>query len=178
VAAAGAVIAALVTTLSPGHSTASAAGAGPSQQPTGPVATPTPTVGSLQVTELQVGDCLTGANMELDTSNPWPKRTQAVPCGQAHTAEVFFADNNFWPKNSIFPGSSAITKDGNAACDKAFQSYVGIGYQKSVYTWTNIIPDASTWPAGDRGLHCIAYHATSTHPAGVPMTGSIRGTQK
>ena len=173
VAACGAVIAVLVVWLGSGHSTASA---GASPHPTGPA--PAPTVGNLQLARLQVGDCLTGANMELNTSNPWPKLTLAVPCGQPHTAEVFFADNNFWPKNSPFPGSSAITKDGNTACDKAFQSYVGISYTKSMYTWTNIIPDTSTWPTGDRGLHCVAYYSTPKQPAGASITGSIRDARK
>lgn len=174
-AACGAVIAALVVSLGSGHSAASVQH---SPQPTRPTATPTPTVGNLQLAQLQVGDCLTGANMQLNTSNPWPKLTLAVPCSRPHTAEVFFADNNFWSKNSPFPGSSTISKDGNTACDKAFHSYVGIPYAKSMYTWTNIIPDASTWPKGDRGLHCIAYYSTPKQSGGASITGSIRGARK
>ena len=82
--------------------------------PTRPTAT-APAVGNLRLTQLQVGDCLTGANMELNTSNPWPKLTSVVPCRQPHTAEVFFADNNFWPQNTPFPGNGRISKDGKAA---------------------------------------------------------------
>jgi hypothetical protein len=171
----GAIIAALVISLGSSHSTASAR---PSPSPTRPTAAPTPTVGNLQLAQLQVGDCLTGANMELNTSNPWPKLTSAVPCSQPHTAEVFLANNYFWPKNSPFPGSKTISKDGNAACDNAFQSYVGIVYSKSIYTWTNIIPDASAWSTGDRGLHCVAYYSTPKQPAGANITGSIRGSRK
>jgi len=143
---------------------------------TRPTAT-APAVGNLRLTQLQVGDCLTGANMELNTSNPWPKLTSAVPCRQPHTAEVFFADNDFWPKDISYPGSAAIAEDGNAACNSAFRSYVGIAFSMSVFTWTNIIPDASTWPSGDRGLHCIAYHSTHEQPAGATLTGSIRGSR-
>jgi Septum formation len=130
------------------------------------------------VVQMRAGDCLTGSNMELNTSDPWPRLTMAVPCSQPHTAEVFFADNDFWPKNGPYPGDSGISKDGTAACNSAFQSYVGISYAKSAYSWANIIPDATTWSAGDRALHCIAYHATPGQPAGVTMTGSIRGTRK
>ncbi len=128
--------------------------------------------------EFRVGDCLTGANMQLDTTEPWPKLTTAVSCSRPHTAEVFFADNNFWPANSPFPGASAISKAGNTACDNAFRSYVGVPLAKSVYTWTNIIPDAATWPIGDRALHCIAYYATPGQPAGVKLTGSIKESRK
>jgi hypothetical protein len=135
-------------------------------------------VGSLQLYQLRAGDCLTGSNMELNTTDPWPKLTLAVPCNQAHTAEVFFADNNFWPQNSSFPGSAAVSKTGNAECNNAFRSYVGIAYSKSIYTWTNIIPDASTWPNGDRALHCVAYFSTPQERAGATLTHSIKGSRK
>jgi serine/threonine protein kinase len=173
-----AVIVALVVGLGGSGHSAAQPGHRPSPRPTPTTPTATPTVGNLQLAQLQVGDCLTGANMELNTSNPWPKLTSAVPCSQSHTAEVFFADNTFWPKSSAFPGASAITKAGDAACNNAFRSYVGIAYSKSIYTWTNIIPDASTWPSGDRGLHCVAYYATPRHPAGSSLSGSIKGSRK
>jgi hypothetical protein len=146
--------------------------------PSRPAAPAAPAVGNLRLAQLQVGDCLTGANMELNTSNPWPKLTSAVPCRQPHTAEVFFADDTFWPKDISYPGASAIAKDGNATCNSAFRSYVGIALPESMFTWTNVIPDASTWPSGDRGLHCIAYYSTREQPAGATMTGSIRDSRR
>jgi hypothetical protein len=169
------IVAAVVLTRGSSHHGASAGSsvsAGPSS------AAPTPTVGNLQLSQLRVGDCLSGANMDLNTSNPWPKLTLAVPCNQPHTAEVFLADNNFWPQNSPFPGASGISKDGNAACNSAFQAYVGITYKKSIYTWTNIIPDAATWPTGDRALHCVAYFSTPKQPAGATLNHSIKGARR
>ena len=173
------IVAAVVLSLGSSHHAASAGpsvSAGPSSA--APGVTPTPTMGNLQLSQLQVGDCLTGANMELNTSDPWPKLTLAVPCDQPHTAEVFLANDNFWPRNSPFPGASTISKAGTAACDSAFQSYVGITYKKSIYTWTNVIPDASTWPTGDRALHCVAYFSTPNQPAGATMNRSIKGSGK
>jgi len=175
----GAVVAALTVGLGGSGHAAAQPRQIPSPRPslTRPTAA-APAVGNLKLTQLQVGDCLTGANMELNTSNPWPKRTSAVPCRQPHTAEVFFADNTFWPKGISFPGSAAIAKDGSATCNSAFLSYVGMAFPESMFTWTNIVPDASTWPSGDRGLHCIAYYSTHDQPAGTTMTGSIRGARK
>jgi Protein kinase domain/Septum formation len=178
VAAVGAVIvAAVVLSLGSGHP-AAAPGPAVSSRPSATSSAAAPTVGNLQLNQLRVGDCLTGANMELNTGDPWPKLTLAVPCNQPHTAEVFLADNNFWPRSSPFPGASAISKDGIAACNSAFRSYVGVAYSKSIYTWTNIIPDASTWPSGDRALHCVAYYSTSQQRAGVTLTHSIKGSRK
>ena len=106
------------------------------------------------------------------------KLTLAVPCNQPHTAEVFFADNNCWPQHSSFPGNGTISKDGNAACNIAFGSYVGIAYSKSIYTWANSVPDASTSQAGDRALHCVAYYSTPEQKAGATLTHSIRGSRR
>jgi hypothetical protein len=135
-------------------------------------------VGGLTLSQLRVGDCLTGANLQLNTAKPWPSLAKAVPCSQRHTAEVFLADNGFWPASLAFPGSATIVKVADAACNSAFRSYVGIAYDKSIYTWTNIFPDAATWPGGDRGLHCVAYHATKHDQAGAYLTGSIKGSRR
>jgi Protein kinase domain/Septum formation len=172
-----AVVAGLGVALGSGHHGAPAAGPSPTRSAK-PTPNPTPTVGDLLLSQLRVGDCLTGADLDLNTDNPWPKLSMAVPCSQKHTAEVFFADNHFWPKSSAYPGNATISKDGDATCDSAFRAYVGIAYSKSMYTWTNIIPDASTWPTGDRGLHCVAYDATTKEPSGAYVTGSIRGSRR
>jgi Protein kinase domain/Septum formation len=173
-----AIVVAVVLALGSSHPAAAPGSAVSSRPSTTSSAAPTPIVGNLQLNQFRVGDCLTGANMELNTSDPWPKVTLAVPCHQPHTAEVFLANNNFWPRNSPFPGASVISKDGTTACNNAFRAYVGIAYSKSIYTWTNIIPDASTWPTGDRALHCVAYYSTSQQRAGVTLTHSIKGSRK
>jgi hypothetical protein len=176
----GAIIAALVITLGEPHTGASAAGQSPgaARSTVPPTPTATPTVGGLTLSQLRVGDCLTGANLQLNTAKPWPSLAKAVPCGQRHTAEVFLADNGFWPASLAFPGSATIVKVADAACNRAFRSYVRIAYDKSIYTWTNVIPDAATWPGGDRGLHCVAYYATKHDRAGAYLTRSIKGSRR
>jgi len=180
------VVVALVLTLG-GHpaKTPAATASSPAARPSparsvSPTANPTPTVGNLPLLEFRAGDCLTGSNMELNKNTPWPQFTRAVPCSKSHTAEVFYSNINFWPKNEPYPGDTAIKNRANAQCDSAFASYDGIAYSKSRYTWTNIVPDAATWAAHerDRALHCVAYYATSGQPAGRPIIGSIKGTKE
>ena len=173
------IVAAVAFSLGSSHPETSAGGT-TSPRPSQPriSASPTPTVGNLALSQLRVGDCLTGANMKLNTTDPWPDLTLAVPCNQPHTAEVFFVDNKFWRQDSPFPGGNVISKDGNAACNNAFRAYVGIAYSKSIYTWTNIIPDASTWPTGDRALHCVAYYSTPQRRAGATLTHSLKGARR
>ena len=173
------IVAAVAFSLGSSHPETSAGGTtSPPPSPPRVSASPTPTVGDLALSQLRVGDCLTGANMKLNTTDPWPDLTLAVPCSQPHTAEVFFADSTFWRQDSPFPGASVISKDGNAACNNAFRAYVGIAYSKSIYTWTNIIPDASTWPTGDRALHCVAYYSTPRRRAGATLTHSLKGARR
>jgi serine/threonine protein kinase len=181
------IVVVLVVTLSPGSSkngassgsSASASTSASASQThsatSSPSATPARTTGELTLAQLQVGDCLTGANLQLNKPTPWPKLSEAVPCDQGHTAEVFYANLNHWSKNTPFPGTDGIRKNATAACDSAFASYVGIAYSKSVYTWTDIVPDATSWPNGDRALRCVAYYSTNANPAGETLHSSIKG---
>jgi serine/threonine protein kinase len=175
------VVVALVLTLGSGSSSNVNAGSSTSAPPAqthSASAAATPTTGNLQISQFQVGDCLTGANLQLNQNTPWPKLSLAVPCSQAHTAEVFYANNSYWSKNAAFPGDQTVQQRASAECNKAFQSYVGIAYSKSIYTWTVTVPNQSSWPGGDRALHCMAYYKTSAVPSGETMHASIKGTAK
>jgi hypothetical protein len=172
------VVVVLVLTLGSGSSNNANSGsgaAGTSTQTHSAAPQTTPATGDLKITQLQAGDCLTGANLQLNKNTPWPRLSHAVPCGQDHTAEVFYANENFWAASAPFPGADGIRQAAKAECDKAFQSYVGIAYSKSIFSWIDVVPDASTWPGGDRALHCVAYYATNAQPAGVVLHGSIKG---
>ncbi len=178
------IVVVLVLALSPGgkkngasagsSTSASSSASASSSHSASPAATPT--TGELKLAQFQVGDCLTGANLQLNTNAPWPKLSEAVPCSQGHTAEVFYANENFWSQSTPLPKGKGITDAARAECDKAFQSYVGIEYSKSIYSWIDIVPDASSWPSGDRALHCVAYYSTTAHQAGVVQHSSIKGT--
>ena len=172
------VVVVLVLTLGSGSSNNANSGSGPpatSTQTHSAAAQTTPTVGDLKLTQLQAGDCLTGANLQLNKNTPWPRLSHAVPCDQDHTAEVFYGNENFWAASAPFPGVDGIRQAAKTECDKAFQSYVGIAYSKSIFSWIDVVPDASTWPSGDRALHCVAYYATNAEPAGVVQHSSIKG---
>ena len=186
-AAAAILVIVVVLVLVLGASSPKTAGAGAGTSPSAtpvqthsvsPSARATRTLGYLLLSQLQVGDCLTGANLNLNLTTPWPKLSEAVPCARGHTAEVFYANNYFWSKGRSFPGYNTIKNDATTECDSAFRSYVGIAYSQSQYSWTDIVPDASTWPDGDRGLHCVAYYAPSAQSAGATLHGSIRGSAR
>ena len=88
---------------------------------------------------------------------------EAQPGGAAHRgldiAEVFYASNTDWVKNGSYPGNETIKKDATAARDSAFGLRGGSRYSKSRDTWTDIVPDATTWPAGRTARR--AHHPTT-----------------
>jgi hypothetical protein len=111
-------------------------------------------------TQLRTGDCLTGSNLGLGTSNPWPELSTAVPCSRPHLAEVFFADNAYW--SASYPGDTLITQEADAKRSEAYLAYVGIPDSRSIYNWDNVFPDATDWSHGNRELVCVAFHPTSS----------------
>jgi hypothetical protein len=117
----------------------------------------------LTVDQLQAGDCLTGSNLGLGTSSPWPDQVTAVPCTQLHLAEVFFA-GNAWPQSPTkYPGTNAIKHQSDDRCNLAFGAYDGAPDSFSIFTFDEIVPTpASDWASGDRRLVCLAYSGTTS----------------
>jgi hypothetical protein len=141
-----------------------------------PGSTPPTTAEHLRLAQLRTGDCLTGSNLSLGTSSPWPDRAAAVPCGRPHIAEVFFADDAYWP--NPYPGDTVISHDADAKCGDAYRAYVGVSDAHSIYNWDDIFPDATDWNQGARELICVAFHPTLTAPRGTPITGSIKNSKR
>ena len=143
-----------------------------------PASTPgtTSAVRQLRLAQLRTGDCLTGSNLGLGTSNPWPDLSTAVPCSRPHLAEVFFADHAYWP--APYPGDTAITQRADAKCSAVYTAYVGVPDTHSMYTWDNIFPNATDWSRGERELVCVAFHPAPGAPGGTPISGSIKGSRR
>lgn len=172
-AALAVVVVAAVASSSPSSSSSTA-----SSSPPSPRAPGSPTRSSsatspprqLRFDQLRAGDCLRLPH--IDTISTWPDMFTAVPCTQPHTGEVFFAAN-IWPQSSAYPGDKAIGNQADARCGRAFTAYVGIPPDQSAFTYSDAIPDSTSWSSGDRSVQCIAYN-----PSGAPMSYSIKGTNK
>jgi Protein kinase domain len=138
---------------------------------------PPPAPRQLAYNQLRTGDCLTGGNLAsvLGTDNPWPTKVTVVPCNEGHVAEVYYANEQFWPRNDAFPGYNTLVDQAATQCQSQQTSYTGMPYAKSALREDRIGPFTSDiWQQGDRELVCVAYHPTTAHPKGLTMTASIK----
>jgi hypothetical protein len=73
-----------------------------------------------------------------------------------------------------FPGDQALQNQGNAACEVAFEAYVGIDYEDSIYQGYWFIPSQATWELlGDRRIVCLVGDID-----GNLLSASPRGSQR
>lgn len=139
-----------------------------------PLMSAIPTTGQLTEGQLQSGDCLTG-NLGLGTGAGWPGTVTAVPCGQRHTAEIFFAAAG-WSTSLPFPGSGAEGTAAETKCTSAFAAVVHRQRYLNAFAWDYVVPDEPAWNSGHPGarlLVCVAYDPTARYPAGAPVNYSI-----
>jgi hypothetical protein len=118
--------------------------------------------GSAGNSSLKVGDCV---NFEPSDEGP---RTIKVDCAQPHDQEVFLT---FDLPSGPFPGYFEIGDAQQDECGPAFEEFVGVPWEQSVYTFDFAGPTEQTWATGDHTIVCSLEDAS-----GGKLTGSARGT--
>lgn len=107
---------------------------------------------------LKVGSCFN------DTQNPEAGDDEynlidEVPmrdCGKPHDNEVFYVFD--LPDGPTVPNGETIEEIVNTACDKAYEAYVGIAYEDSLYYSNYMSPSDESWTQlDDREIVCYAY---------------------
>ena len=96
-------------------------------------------------TEFQVGDCINGA-IGWNRSN-----TDVVPCTAPHTYQIV-GKVAYVTADDTFPGRDALLQLGDEECDAAFEGFVGIAYDDSIWHMSIWVPTSGTWEAGDRDV--------------------------
>jgi hypothetical protein len=122
------------------------------------------------VSELSVGDCIDyePGLFEDDTAvEPEEPFLQIVDCSGEHQEEVIALPVM---AGDSYPGDEAVDAQVEEECLPAFESYVGLAYEESIYDITWFAPSEETWADGDRQILCTVYD-----PAG-PVDQSIRGS--
>ena len=121
--------------------------------------------GELGVFAVQEGDCI-----NFPDSTDAVESFEAVACDEPHDGEIYelFDVTGF----EDYPGDAEVQSQGEAGCLSAFETFVGIDYQSSIYFFTYFSPTQDTWEQlDDREIICIV-----TPAEGEPqLTGSLEG---
>lgn len=92
-----------------------------------------------------------------------------VDCRAAHQVEVLGRAVISGPKK--WPGDDAIYASALDKCRKAFETYVGLGYDESRLDLDFLTADVKGWNAGDHTLVCLVFD-----PEHATITKALRGT--
>lgn len=121
------------------------------------------------VTELAVGDCVTGAPFTGDAGD---EATDALlaDCAGAHDGEVVGLVTYTDGPGAPYPGRDAVASFADGGCATAFEAYVGSPYGASDLQMVSLWPTEDSWSGGDREAVCVTFRE------GEPLTASVAGT--
>jgi hypothetical protein len=142
-----------------------ACGGGPARDESGAVVEE----GDESVFDLNVGDCFN----DPEESEGLISDLTLLPCDQPHDNEVFALVNHPAGDGEAFPGDEAMDTFAEEQCLSAFEQYVGLPYEESVFAYVPIKPTAETWADGDREVVCVLYDGQLEE-----LEGSVRGSNR
>lgn len=115
------------------------------------------------VLDLKVGDCFTAAAEATSVES-----VPLIDCNAPHLYEVYQVEDL---TTDSLPSSTEIESLAGEICTPAFETYVGISYDSSMYYTSYLYPTATSWAMGDRAITCVL-----TSGDGSELTGSAAGT--
>ena len=123
--------------------------------------------GDMSVFDLRVGDCFDVSADSTSADSTEIETVRAIPCDEAHVYEMFWSGE--------YPGETQPAEDEYLAwlqdqCLPAFEAYVGISYENSVFYMSYLSPTEASWGGGDRAFACYLHNESEA-----PLTGSARG---
>lgn len=116
-----------------------------------------------EVLTLEVGTCFDDPESFEEVSD-----VPRVDCAEPHDNEVIALRQL---DGSSFPGDEVVATLADDLCVVAFDGYLGVSYQQSVYEFGWLVPTSASWDAGDREVICFIYD-----PTFAKITGSVEGT--
>lgn len=110
--------------------------------------------GPESVFDLRVGDCIVPPTKLPNPDKPELEKMQAVPCGDAHTHEVFARPA--YTDSDVYPGPSKLRGFADGACLTEFEGYVGTPYEDSTLGFSYLLPSLRSWNEDkDRTVVCL-----------------------
>lgn len=125
------------------------------------------------VFSLKLGSCFNDPkNPEVDDEqNDIITDVPMRECNEAHDNEVFHVFD--LPDGPTLPTADSMEETVYTECIKAYETYVGIAYDDSIYSMTYISPSEDTWmQQDDREVVCYAYNDDAEQ-----LSATIKGTR-
>jgi hypothetical protein len=116
------------------------------------------------VFDLTVGDCFD------EWSGDTVYEVPVVDCAAPHDWEVYYDFEVPDTADGDFPGEEAVDAVADSGCIEAFETFLGVAYDDTVYDYNYLVPTEDSWTGSDdRLISCVI-----GDPAG-PVTGSLEG---
>ena len=114
--------------------------------------------GELGAFRIRLGDCVEGV-----FSGP-VESVQGVPCDGPHMLETYHAFNL---AGDDYPGDDVVSELADDGCYAAFEPFVGLSYEESIYGISSLTPTSGSWDElGDREVLCFIGHYDNTTKVG------------
>jgi hypothetical protein len=121
--------------------------------------------GDIGAFSIQIGDCI-GADVGVEVES-----VQGVPCDSPHQYEVYHRFE-IASEDSVYPGQSVIDTEAEQGCLAAFEGFVGLSYEASIYDFATLTPTVESWDElDDREVLCMIGNLDGT-----PKTGTAQNT--
>lgn len=114
--------------------------------------------GELGAFRIRIGDC-TG-----DVFDGPVESVQGVPCDGPHMLETYHAFNL---ADGSYPGDEAVSDLADDGCHAAFEPFVGLSYEESIYGISSLTPTDESWnQLDDREVLCFVGNYDDTVKVG------------
>jgi hypothetical protein len=153
----------------PAASAAPSASAAPASPAPSPVRSTAPAREYQAPEDLEAGQCYSPI---LDEDDDFLLAAILRRCDEPHRAEVVGIERLPGNAGTPYPGDDRIDQQAEAACDEAFEAYVGIPYDESRLRAVFYAPTERTWPGGDRRVTCVVESEARA------LTATVRGTRR
>ena len=126
-------------------------------------------VASCSTTDVGVFDVEVGQCILIPQEAEAVQSLETVSCDEPHDGEIY---ELFDLDGDEYPGETAIGEQSTFGCLEAFEPFVGIDYQESLYYYTFLPPSLESWDGrDDREVICVLTAA----PGRGQLTGSLEG---
>lgn len=116
--------------------------------------------GTLQVTDLKVGDCFNNPSDANGKNNVTVDSVKAIPCTSPHDAQIYAKYNLTEGSDASYPGDSAVQDQAGKGCDSRLGSLDKSKLKKSMQE-RFLVPKQGGWIDGDRGVSCMIVNSSA-----------------